>query len=233
MRKATVWTEEKRARLAELYPNMTNAELAVMLGVTESAIIAQAYVMRLHKTKEFFLSHSSKTWFKKGCEPVNKGKNLSTEVYAKCSATMFKKGHLPHNTKYDGHESVRGDKTGRKYVHVRVAIGKYVMKHVLEWEKANGPVPEGKILRCRNGNTLDCRPENWYPVTRGEHARLNSLNRDVSKHSLSMSKYHHPELKELFEQHPELAELKVLSNQLKREIHGKIRKRKRSKGGTP
>lgn len=233
MRKATVWTEEKKARLAELYPNTTNAELAEEFGVSERAIGAQAFVMHLYKTKEFIIEHASKSWFKKGCVPANKGKKLSPEVYAKCSATMFRKGHLPHNTKYDGHESVRTEKSGRKYVHVRVALGKYVMKQVLEWEKANGPVPEGMILRCRNGNTLDCRPENWYPVTRSEHARLNNLTSDINKKSLAMSKYHHPELKELFEQHPELAELKVLSNQLTREIHGKIRKRKKRKGATP
>lgn len=233
MRKATVWTEENRAMLAELYHSKTNAELAEIFGVTERAIGAQAFVMHLRKPKSFVIEHARKSWFKKGSVPANKGKKMPPDVYAKCSATMFKKGQLPHNTKYDGHESVRMEKSGRRYVHVRVALGKYVMKHVLEWEKANGPVPEGMILRCRSDDTLDCRPENWYPVTRSEHARLNKQKSDVNKISLSMSLYHHPELKEVFDEHPELAELKVLSNQLKREIHGKIRKRKKRKGDAP
>lgn len=48
--------------------------------------------------------------FPKGHVPANKGRKMNAGVYAKVSATMFKKGHMPDNTLYDGAESIRKDK---------------------------------------------------------------------------------------------------------------------------
>ena len=228
----TVWTEEKLARLRELYPTKTNAEIAEIFGTTKRAVQARANLLGIYKPKEFYDTHDSGR-FKKGFVPANKGKKVSPEAYERMKATMFRKGEQPHNTKYDGYESVM-EQDGRKYVWVRLSVGKFVQKQRLEWEKANGPIPKGMLLRCRNDDTLDCRPENWYLVTRAENAMLNkSKPESKEKRSLSLSTYHHPELREVFEAFPELAELKLMSNQLNREIYGKIRKRKKRKGGTP
>ena len=60
---------------------------------------------------------------------------MNAGVYAKVSATMFKKGHMPDNTLYDGAETIRKDKNGHRYVYVRISLGKWVPKHVLLWQQ--------------------------------------------------------------------------------------------------
>lgn len=45
------------------------------------------------------LQESGKAYrFKKGDAPANKGRKMDASLYAKCSRTMFKAGHLPANT---------------------------------------------------------------------------------------------------------------------------------------
>ncbi len=115
--------------------------------------------------------------FVRGQEPPNKGKFMPPEVRAKCAATMFKKGNLPHNTRYLGHERVTKD----GYVQVSIAEAnphtgferRYVLKHVHEWEALNGPVPPGMCLKSRDGNRQNTDPANWEPIDR---ALLPALN---------------------------------------------------------
>lgn len=115
--------------------------------------------------------------FVKGQEPPNKGKPMSAATREKCAATMFRKGNLPHNTKYLGHERVSKD----GYVEVSIAetnphtgFGRrYVLKHAHEWEKLHGPVPEGMCLKNIDGNRQNADPSNWQLIDR---ALLPSLN---------------------------------------------------------
>jgi hypothetical protein len=37
----------------------------------------------------------------------------------------------------------------------------------------NGPIPEGKILCCIDGDSLNCDPSNWELKTRAEHGSRN------------------------------------------------------------
>ena len=218
-----VWTEERVEKLTRLYPKTRNKVIARRLGVTEAAVQCQAVRHGLRKHPKFVNTGR----FRKGSVPFNKGRKMSDEVYAKTAPTMFRKGHSPWTTKWDGYESIRRDSHGCAYVHVRVSKGRFVLKHRLEWEKANGPIPKDMILVCRSGDTTDCRPENWELITRIENLRRNRAKRDVDSFSLKMSMRHHPELREVFEQNPELAELKVLSNQLNRILYETRKRRKK------
>lgn len=115
--------------------------------------------------------------FVKGQTPPNKGKPMSAELRAKCAPTMFRKGQLPHNTKWLGHERLSKD----GYVEVSIAETNphtgfercYVLKHVHEWEKLNGPVPEGMCLKSRDGNRQNTDVSNWELIDR---ALLPALN---------------------------------------------------------
>lgn len=118
--------------------------------------------------------------FEKGFTPANKGKKCPPGVggnHPNARKTQFGKRHLPHNTKFLGHERVSKD----GYTEISVAQQnphtgferRYVLKHRWLWEQENGPVPKGSALKCLDGNRLNVDPSNWEAVPRGVLARLN------------------------------------------------------------
>lgn len=112
--------------------------------------------------------------FKKGIVPHNKGKRMPFNPNS--ARTQFKKGQLPRNTKYLGHE--RLSKEG--YVEISVKETnphtgferRYVLKHRWLWEKKHGPIPEGMALKCK-GDRLNTDPSNWELIPRALLPRLN------------------------------------------------------------
>ena len=116
--------------------------------------------------------------YKKGCVSVNKGKKMPSEVYARCSATMFKKGRKPNNWKPVGSERVES-KDG--YILVKVAEpNKWKPKHIVIWEQANGPVPDGYKIMFADQNKRNFNLDNLLLISKGESAQLNK-NRMVFK----------------------------------------------------
>lgn len=118
--------------------------------------------------------------FVKGSEPVNKGKPCAPGTggrHPNAQRTQFGRGHLPHNTRFAGHERVSKD----GYVEVSVEQTnphtgferRYVLKHRWLWEQANGPVPKGHALKCLDGNKQNTDPANWVAIPRALLPRLN------------------------------------------------------------
>lgn len=118
--------------------------------------------------------------FAKGQEPPNKGQRCPEGVggrHPNARRTQFRKGETPHNTKWLGHERIRQD----GYLEVSVAEQnpytgferRYVLKHVHEWEKVNGPIPEGHCLKCLDGDKRNTAPSNWELIPRAIIPRLN------------------------------------------------------------
>ncbi|MDR7102957.1 HNH endonuclease signature motif containing protein [Croceicoccus sp. BE223] len=113
--------------------------------------------------------------FEPGQESWNKGKAMPFN--ANSAATRFRKGNLPHNTRFLGHERVSKD----GYVEISVAETnphtgfdrRYVLKHRHLWEQANGPVPEGMALKSIDGDKTNTDPANWKLVPRAMLPRLN------------------------------------------------------------
>ncbi|HEX4114154.1 MAG TPA: HNH endonuclease [Stellaceae bacterium] len=112
--------------------------------------------------------------FEKGIVPANKGKKMPYN--ANSARTRFKKGGLPANTKYAGHE--RLDKNGYTLISVEQTNPhtgferRYVLKHKWRWEQAHGPVPDGMALKCK-GDKRNTDPSNWELVSRSLLPRLN------------------------------------------------------------
>jgi hypothetical protein len=115
----------------------------------------------------------------KGAVPHNKGKKCapgSGGRHPNARKTQFKKGGLPHNTNYAGHERISKD----GYVEISVNETnphtgferRYVLKHRWLWEQANGPLPDGMCLKCK-GDTRNTDPSNWEAVPRALLPRLN------------------------------------------------------------
>lgn len=114
--------------------------------------------------------------FEKGIVPHNKGKPFPAARQPSCAKNQFKKGNLPHNTNYLGHERVSKD----GYVEISIDEmnphtgfeRRYVLKHRWTWEKQHGPVPDGMALKCKS-DRLDTDPSNWELVPRAILPRLN------------------------------------------------------------
>jgi len=172
--------------IRDYYPNLPTRVLALATGLTEAQIYSRAQAMGVKKSPEFReqllkaeakkLMESGKAHrFVKGQVPPNKGKKMPPEVYEKVKPTMFSAGHKPHNTKHDGHISIRRDKNGRDYAHIRVREGVYKLLHRVIWEEHNGPIPDGYLVVFKNGDTMNCTLENLELITREENMKRNSI----------------------------------------------------------
>jgi hypothetical protein len=53
--------------------------------------------------------------------------------------------------------------------------GKDVYGHRVLWEKANGPIPKGMVLRCLSSDRQNTDPSNWEMVPNGVVVQANNL----------------------------------------------------------
>lgn len=120
--------------------------------------------------------------FEPGHVPATKGKTwdeyMSPEAQERSRQTTFKKGHVPHNGETPvGTIRVRHDhrnRGGRPYTWQKTAEPNvWRMKHVIEWEEHNGPVPEGCMVTFADGDTLNWHIDNLILETRAQHAVKN------------------------------------------------------------
>ena len=185
--KKHIYTEAEKTEITRLYPHCSTKEIARLFGISAASVYNLADLLGLKKSPEYLKKLRSEMSrqladsgtahrFPKGHVPANKGRKMNAGVYAKVSATMFKKGHMPDNTLYDGAESIRKDKNGHRYVYVRISLGKWIPKHVLLWQQAHGPVPKGYNIVFRDGNTLNCTLENLECISNAELMQRNSLH---------------------------------------------------------
>lgn len=119
--------------------------------------------------------------FAKGQAAHNKGKKCPPGVggrHPNARRTQFKKGErtgiAQKNYKPIGFERISEDGyRERKINDGPVFKDRWQLVQRIEWEAANGPIPEGYALKCLDGDRLNCDPSNWEPVHRGVLARLN------------------------------------------------------------
>lgn len=174
------WTEDEMRILRELYPHTRTEELCNILNRSARSVYSQANTHGIKKTQEFIdyllsleadrlRKYGAATRYKKGQDAWNK----NVKGYMSANVTSFKKGNLPHNTKNEG--DTRLDKEG--YVLVKVAHRKWIRKHRLIWEEANGPIPKGFYLRIKDRNKENYSLDNMELVTMAENMRRNTMHR--------------------------------------------------------
>lgn len=172
-----IWQAWEDEYLRKYYPIRLSSVLAYHLKCSTYSVYARAKRLKLKKTQAFLnkecrtLNEESgrKYRFKKGHKPWNKGKK---GVITGGMQTQFKKGCLPHNTKYNGHTRV--DRDG--YILIRTAKGKYQHLHRINYEKAYGRIPKGRVVKFKDSNKLNCEPENLEVISKAENMRRNTIH---------------------------------------------------------
>lgn len=177
------WTKEEDAILYEKFSDTPTNDLLKVLDRTFFSISSRASILGIKKsdallesnaiTRNAMFKNVSAGRFKKGHKTFNKGVKMSPELKEKIEHTFFKKGHIPHNTKYDGHEKL----TNEGYIMIRVRQGKYELKHRVLWEQKHGKIPEGYILTFRDGNKQNLDLDNLELITVKENMIRNSFQR--------------------------------------------------------
>ena len=137
------------------------------------------------------LDSGLRCYFEKGHIPSNKGKK---GFYAPGSEKgWFKKGHSPHNHVEVGTEVMSTD----GYLKIKTAEPNvWEFKHIMEWEKYHGKVPEGMLISFKDGDHYNCAIENLMCITRAEHAILNhqgmrSSSPEITETALTLAKLKH------------------------------------------
>lgn len=113
--------------------------------------------------------------FEKGLVPPNKGRK---GVCAPGSEKgWFRKGNRTGraNEKWRPIGTERLSKDG--YVERKIHDGlplqsRWRAVHLIRWEEANGPVPDGHALKCLDGDRTNTDPSNWQAVPRALLPRL-------------------------------------------------------------
>lgn len=147
----------------------TNAELWKLVNATFGTDYTEKQVKQVKQRNH--ISSGLDGRFKPGTTPPNKGKK--GYCAPGCEKSWFQKGHEPNNHLPVGSEVMRTD----GYLQVKIAEPNiWKLKHILVWEKANGPVPKGSVVLFLDGNHENTSLENLMLITRAELARLNQRN---------------------------------------------------------
>lgn len=161
--KRRYWTTTEVREFRRLYPDTTNAALGATFGRTRSAINQMATKLGIKKSAAFVAQYAR---WPRGLVPWNKGKHWNPPG---SRATQFKKGHRGARQKPVGTE--RRERDG---IMVKVAEPSvWVPKARVVWERHFGSIPDGALVRFKDGDRENFDPANLRLITRGEHVVLN------------------------------------------------------------
>ena len=171
-RKFIRWTKEEEQLLMDKYPTVKAADIAAELRRTRRAVVTKA--RKLGLSAEY---RDNPGAFKKGQKPWNKGlKNVNGY-----SSTRWKKGESPrHNAKKIG-ETWAVNCKGTYYVYIKTERGRELYSHYLWRQRTGKEVPEGYIIRHKDGNTTNHEKDNLMCISRAENVRMNHDRKKAAK----------------------------------------------------
>lgn len=209
VRDRSPWSDEHLEILELMYPHCGSQVIAELFGFPKDSINEMAARRGFKKTKETLsamqyerLANNPEAYaaarIKPGNVPWHKGtKGLSSGG----KSTQFKLGNKPVTSLPIGTErwkANRGRENLQPYLMRKVAepnVWKPV--HYIVWEAANGPVPDGYVLRFKDKDHRNITTDNLECLTRAENSRRNTVWATMPR---------------------EMADLCVLQGMLKRQI---------------
>jgi hypothetical protein len=180
----TVMNKEQLIRV--LYPTVPSRPLCDYLGITMSQLYNRVFQMGVKKNprikylqnRALRLNGGMKSRWQRGYEPHNKGKQMSSELYAEGKTYHVQAlSNKPFNTREPNATSIRWDKTGRPYSYTKVKDSLWVLTHRLVWESIYGPIPKDHVVRFKDGNNLNIQIDNLECIPKTENAIRNSIHR--------------------------------------------------------
>lgn len=162
------WTTEEDAMLRADYPGKRTEDVAKKLGRSMCSVFNRAQQLGLKKSAEFNESEisgrplrgnhdhrGSSTRFQKGTVPWNKGKKGTCGNHPNCRAHYFQKGETRGRAaalvQPLGALRVAGGYLQQKVNNDMPLQRRWRSVHVLVWEAAHGPIPEGHKVIFRPG----------------------------------------------------------------------------------
>ena len=184
------WTDDEVRMLTERYPDTPTQQIADGIGRTLEQCYHKAHQLGLHKSAEFRASDLSgrtngtnrgtSTRFAPGQKPWNKG--TSYTAGGRSAETQFRKGvrqgiaaaiYQPVGTERISKDGYLERKINDDFpIHRR-----WRAVHLVAWEAANGPLPDGHAICFRDGNRQNRALENLELVSRAELMRRNTVHR--------------------------------------------------------
>lgn len=178
----TSFTPQDDQYLRRHYLELPVKKMARIMGKSHYSVFNRMKILKLKVPVEISLSRKRENQFKKGNVPANKGKPITEwmapEKQKNFIKNQFKKGNEPHNTLEDGVLRERIDTTtGKPYLYIRVSKGNWQLLQREVYRKKIGPLSKNDIVTFKNGNTLDCSPENLEKISKAENMRRNSIHK--------------------------------------------------------
>lgn len=213
-RATELYPAEVAAYIREHYKGTGYADMAAQLKVVFGREYTTAQIMCYYKNHK--LNSGLTGHFEKDHIPFNKGRK--GYIAPGCEKGWFKKGSQPWDTaplgtivtKTDGYLWKKiDDKPG-------VWLQNWKQLHLLVWEEAHGPVPEGHRVIFKDGNKQNCTLENLALVSLAENVVMN-------RYGLRFGCAEHTETGIL------IAKVKIAAG--KRKNRRNIRERKSNSGG--
>lgn len=159
-----IFTKEQREFITKNVKGLSNKELTELVNKKFGLNLLFGQIKSFKANHK--LSSELNGRFTKGHIPANKG----LKGVGGWKPTQFKKGHKPHNYRPVGSERLSKD----GYIEIKVSDpNKWRGKHLIIWEKHNGPVPKSHAVIFGDGNNRNFDVNNLLLVSRKQLLTLN------------------------------------------------------------
>jgi hypothetical protein len=187
------WTQKEIELLCLLWPNTPTEQVGSIIGRKGIYCWKKAKDLDLKRSAEFIKEqqemfattlriHGVKSRFIKGQAAHNKGKKwvdfMPAESQIASRKTQFKLRNIPQNWKPIGWERVTRD----GYIEVKVRddygekrVKNFELKHRLLWEKINGPVPDGMMVKFKDGDKMNITIDNLFLASKKDNLIDNTM----------------------------------------------------------
>lgn len=172
------WTDQEDFVLRGLYcdTDATSGQIAAVMGRTRAAVKNRVVHLGLKKPAD----KTNPGRFAPGHASWNKG-NKGYQAGGRSAETRFKPGNrsgvAAEKWQPVGTERVTRDGYLQRKVNDDLPLHKrWKFLHVIAWEDANGPIPDGHVLVFVNGDKTDIRLDNLECISRRQLMLRNTVH---------------------------------------------------------